>query len=81
MNSYCIRGILLIWLTSYVAHREQYDMVHHRVSLFNNVVRGFLKALFFGPLLFLYYIIDPFHSSSHLSLIFFAYDTNIFVRH
>ena len=44
---------MLIWLTSYVAHGEQYDMVHHRVSLFNNVVRGFLKALFFGPLLFL----------------------------
>ena len=33
MNSYCIRGILLIWLTSYVAHREQYDMAHHRLFI------------------------------------------------
>ena len=76
MNFYSIRGILLTWLTSYLAHREQYDMVHHHVSSFNNVACvGLPKALFFGPLLFLQYIIDLFHSSSHLSLILFAYDT------
>ena len=42
MNFYCIRGIPdpLPWLTSDLAHREQYDMVHHHVSSFNNVVCG-----------------------------------------
>ena len=82
MNFCGIRGILLIWLTSNLAHREQYDMVPHHVSSFNNVVCvGFPKALFFGPPLFLYYIIDPFHSSSRLSLILFVYDSDIFLRH
>ena len=84
MNFYCIRGIPdpLPWLTSDLAHREQYDMVHHHVSSFIIVVcGGFPKALFFCPLLFRYYIIDPFHSSSHLSLILFAYDSDIFLHH
>ena len=53
MNFNGIRGVPLTWLTSDLAHREQYDMVRHHVSSFNNVVYvGFPKALFFSPLLF-----------------------------
>ena len=77
---YGIRGVPFTWLTSYLARREQYDMVydHYDVSSINNVVFEFPQDSLLwlspgGSLLF--------SSSSHLSLILFAYDTNIFVRH
>ena len=40
---YGTRGIPFTWLTSYLAHREQYDMVYHNddVSSINNVVFEF----------------------------------------
>ena len=61
---YGIRGILFTWLTSYLAHREQYDMVYHHddVSSINNVVFEFPQdsLLWLSPLfLFKSPLINP----------------------
>ena len=65
MNFYCIRGIPdpLPWLISDLAHREQYDMVHHHVSSFNNVVCGVPQSSLL--------LTSPFPLSS-ISLMFFT---------
>ena len=51
---YGIRGVPFTWLTSYLAHREQYDMVyrHDDVSSINNVVFEFPQdsLLWLSPL-------------------------------
>ena len=46
---YGVRGIPFTWLTSYLAHGEQYNMVYHHdeVSSINNVV---FSLLWFSPL-------------------------------
>ena len=74
LNFYSITGIPLTWLTSYFSHRQQYVMVHDRTSSYNLVVCGVPQGFFI-------YINDLFHVSNLLSIILFADDTNIFLRH
>ena len=79
LNFYGIRGIPLTWLTSYLSHRQQCVMVHDNTSSYNSVVCRVPQ----GSVLysFLLYINDLFHVSNLLSIILFADDTNIFLRH
>ena len=53
---YGIRGIPFTWLTSYLAHREQYDMVYHHddVSSINNVFEFRQDSLLWLSPLFLF---------------------------
>ena len=75
LNFYSITGILLTWLTSYLSHRQQYVMVHGHGRLWGSP--GFSSWTF----TFFIYINDLFHVSNLLSIILFADDTNIFLRH
>ena len=80
LNFYSITGIPLTWLTSYLSHRQQYVMVHDRTSSYNLVVCGVPQGSVLGPLLFLYTSMIFFMSPTS-SIILFADDTNIFLRH
>ena len=81
LNFYGIRGIPLTWLTSYLPHRQQCVMVHEHTSSYNTVLCGGPQGSVLVPLLFILYINDLFHVSNLLSIILFADDTNIFLRH
>ena len=80
LNFYSITGIPLTWLTSYLPHRQQYVMVYDHTSSCNSVVCGLPQGSVLGPLLFLYTSMIFFMSPTS-SIILFADDTNIFLRH
>ena len=81
LNFYGIRGTPLAWLTSYLTDRQQYVMVNGHVSPNKTVKCGVPQGSVLGPLLFLLYLNDLFHSSKHLSFILFADVTNVLFRH
>ena len=81
LHFYGIRGIPLAWLSSYLSNRQQYVQIHNSTSSLNTIKCGVPQGSVLGPLLFLIYINDLFHSSNSLSFILFADDTNIFFRH
>ena len=56
-------------------------MIRGHVSTYKPVVPGVSQASVLGPLLFLLCISDLFHISKCLSVILFAGDANIFLRH
>ena len=79
---YGIRGRCHSWIEDYLSKRKQI-VKYIEVRSFEMTVTcivGFLKSQgsILGPLLFLIYINDPKNSTSKLSAILFADDTNLF---
>ena len=78
LNMYGIRGIPLLWITSYLNNRMQYVHLDDAVSGLLTVICGVPQGSVLGPTLFLLYINDLPNVSEILSYILFADDTNIF---
>ena len=81
LNYYGIRGITLSWFKSYLSHRSQFVVCNNCSSPKLPITCGVPQGSILGPLLFLIYINDIINSSSKLSYILFADDTNIFLSH
>lgn len=62
LNFYGIRGIPLAWLTTYLAHRQQFVIIHDHVSTYKPVVCGVSQ----GSVLFLLYMNYLFQISKFL---------------
>ncbi len=77
LSYYGIRGISLEWFASYLSNRSQYTKINHSLSTTDTVTCGVPQGSLLGPLLFSLYINDICHSSTLLSFIMFADDTNM----
>ena len=79
LHFYGFRGIAHSWLKSYLDNRLQCVQVNNVCSSLKPIKCGVPQGSILGPLLFLLYINDISNSSSLLSFIRFADDTNIFL--
>ena len=78
---YCIRGLNLAWICSYLASRKQYISLGHDLKTSTqNILCGVPQGSILGPLLFLLYVNDL-PNSSVLKPIMFADHTNLFFEH
>ena len=73
-----VRGISLIWFTSYLENKMQYVIYNNSISKKCKIVTGVPQGSILGPLLFLIYINDICNASRLLKFILYADDTNIF---
>ena len=78
---YGIRGIALSWFRDYLSNRLQHVTFNKHSSDLLSVKCGVPQGSILGPLLFLLYINNITRTSSLLSFILFADDTNIFYSH
>ena len=81
LRNYGIRGTALSWFKSYLSNRQQYVLNDKNKSSMLNIRCGVPQGSILGPLLFLIYINDITKSSSTISFILFADDTNILYSH
>ena len=81
LNHYGIRGQSLSWFRDYLNNRRQYVTFNHHDSDSLLVRCGVPQGSILGPLLFLLYVNDIIKTSSTLSFVLFADDTNIFYSH
>lgn len=79
LNHYGIRGLPLMLLKSYLAHRCQFVSINDLVSDKKNIISGVPQGSILGPLLFTLYINDIVHISPEVKFIIYADDTSIFV--
>ena len=77
LSNYGIRGTVWSWIKSYLLNRQQYVLIDDVKSPLASINCGVPQGSILGPLLFLVYINDIINSSSILSFILFADDTNI----
>ena len=81
MNTYGIRGIAHSCFKSYLSDRNQFVVFKSHYSQKLPIACGVPQGSILGPLLFLIYINDIVNTSSLLSYILFADDTNLFFSH
>ena len=68
----------LNWFRSYLTNREQFVIFNDVKSDVRLITTGVPQGSILGPLLFLLYINDICKSSTYLTFILYADDTNIF---
>ena len=81
LSHYGIRGKALEWFESYLSNRTQYVCLNNIKSQSRKVECGVPQGSVLGPLLFVIYVNDFYKSSSKLSFILYADDSNLFASH
>ena len=81
LSHYGIRGKALEWFRNYLSNRNQYVSLNGHNSPIMPINCGVPQGSLLGPLLFIIYINDFHKSSSILSFILFADDSNLFYSH
>ena len=73
----CVRGVVLQWITSYLANRSQFVSIGESNSDLLNVSCGVPQGSVLGPKLFILYVNDLCNISDRAKCFLFADDTNL----